>query len=157
MKARMVAVVWSLGVLAVGCQSHEGQLTASVSLQAQAEERKRSIYDEVELIAGSGAEEDEPEQAEPDAEADEEPEADAGTLEQRAQEEESYSDDSPLCGNGELDLGEHCDTGIVEGEGVCPLECNPPPECPDEVLVIRGCGSRCMPEHEPSEECLANR
>jgi hypothetical protein len=159
MNARIAAVVWFTGALTVGCQSQEGQLSASVSLQTQAEEQKRSIYDEVELIAGSGAEEDEP--AEPDEEPayDPEPELepDAGTLEQRAQEEMSYSDDSHMCGNGEIDEGELCDTAIVEGEGVCPDECDPAPGCPDEVLVIRGCSTRCMAETEPSEECLANR
>lgn len=157
MNARIAAVIGSMSLLVVGCQSHEGHVSASVSLQAQAEERKRSIYDEVELIAGSGAEEDEPEQAEPDAPFEEEAPADAGTLEQRAEEEESYSDDSPLCGNGELDIGEHCDISIIEGEGTCPLECNPPPGCPEEVLVIRGCNTRCMAESEPSAACLADR
>jgi hypothetical protein len=154
MNARIAAVVWFTGVL-VGCQSQEGQLSASVSLQTQAEEQKRAIYDEVELIAGSGAEEDEP--TEPEEEPAYEPEPDAGTLEERAEEEESYSDDSHMCGNGEIDEGELCDTAIVEGEGVCPDECDPAPGCPDEVLVIRGCGTRCMAETEPTEECLANR
>jgi hypothetical protein len=158
MNVRVAAVVWLAGALTVGCQSQEGQLIASVSLQTQAEERKRAIYDEVELIAGSGAEEDAPEEEpayEPEPEP--EPEPDAGTLEQRAQEEMSYSDDSALCGNGEVDEGELCDTAIVEGEGVCPVECNPAPGCPDEVLVIRGCGTRCMADTEPFEVCLANR
>lgn len=157
MNARIAAVVWFAGALAVGCQSQEGQLSASVSLQTQADEQKRAIYDEVELIAGSGAEEDEPAEPEDEPAYDPEPEPDAGTLEERAQEEMSFSDDSHMCGNGEVDEGELCDTAIVEGEGVCPDECNPAPGCPDEILVIRGCGTRCMAETEPSEECLANR
>jgi hypothetical protein len=157
MNARIATVVWLIGALAIGCQSQEGQLGASVSLQRQAEDRKRAIYDEVELIAGAGAEEDAPMEAEDEPYEPEPEQADAGSLEERALEDMSYSDDSPLCGNGELDDGELCDPFIVEGEGVCPEECEPPPGCPDEVLVVRGCVTRCMPESEPSEECLAKR
>jgi len=130
-----------------------------VSLQRRAADEKQDLYDQVDLIAGSGAEEDEPvdEPADEDsaraAEAEGQPDA---SIEEQVEEQESWADDSHLCGNGELDLGELCDIGIEEGEGVCPHRCDPAPGCPDETLVIRGCGTYCMPESEPSAACQAN-
>lgn len=149
MKLRFYAATWSIGVLAVGCQSQGPQQGASLSLQRESQEAKQAVYDEVELIAGSGAEEDEPDaaQAEPI-----EPDA---SIEERVAEEMAWSDDSPLCGNGLLDEEELCDYAILEGEGACPESCDPEPGCPDETLVIRGCQTHCMLHDVPSEACLA--
>lgn len=145
MKLRVCIVIWSIGVLGAGCQSQGEQHSASVSLAREADE---AVRDEVELIAGSGAEEDEPVEDEDAGE----PEP---SIEERIAEEEGWSDDSAQCGNGVLDGQELCDYGILEGEGACPESCDPAPGCPDETLVMRGCMTRCMQHEEPSEECLA--
>jgi len=153
MQLRFYAVIWAMGAVVLGCQSQDGQYAATVSLQQQADSQRRSIYDEVELLAGSGAEEDQP--IEPDAAQPYEPEPEEeAILEERVEQAMSVADDSPLCGNGELDDLELCDPLILEGEGACPERCDPPPGCPDETLVISGCSTHCMAEDEPSEECL---
>jgi hypothetical protein len=155
MRASFHVAIWSIGALAIGCESQGSEYSAAVSLQSRAEEQ-REMRDEMELSAGSGAEEDEPvdDDTARMAEADEvEPDA---SIEEQVAEEESWADDSHLCGNGELDLGERCDIGIEEGEGLCPHRCDPEPGCPDETLVVRGCGTYCMPEAAPSEACQAN-
>ena len=157
MRASFHVAIWSIGALAIGCESQGGEYSAAVSLQRRADDEKREIYDQVELIAGSGAEEDEPaDEVEDDAArtaAGVEPDA---SIEEQVEEEESWADDSHLCGNGGLDLGERCDIGILEGVGACPDRCDPEPGCPDETLVVRGCGTYCMPEAEPSEACQTN-
>ena len=155
MRASLHVAIWSIGALAIGCESQGGEYSAAVSLQSRANDEKRDLYDQVELIAGSGSEEDEPvdDDAARTAEAELEPDA---SVEEQVAEQESWADDSHLCGNGELDLGELCDFGIEEGEGACPHRCDPEPGCPDETLVVRGCGTYCMPESEPSEACQAN-
>jgi hypothetical protein len=151
MKLRFLAVIWSIGVLGAGCQSQEAQ-GASLSLKRDAANARQALYDEVELIAGSGAEEDEPvdeaEEAEPDAGLDE-------RVQERLEDELGWSDDSGLCGNGVIDADELCDYAIMEGEGMCPEACDPAPGCPDETLVVRGCMTHCMQHEEPSDECLS--
>jgi len=158
MKLGFYAATWSIGVLAAGCQSQGTQQGAALSLQRESQEARHAVYDEVELIAGSGAEEDEPDaaQAEPDPAQAEPAEPDA-SIDQRVAEEMGWSDDSALCGNGLLDEGELCDYAILEGEGTCPESCAPEPGCPDETLVIRGCQTHCMAHDEPSEECLTQQ
>jgi hypothetical protein len=150
MKVRFLAIIGAMGVLGAGCQSQEAH-GASLSLKRDAANARHALYDEVELIAGSGAEEDEPleqeEEAEPDAGVDE-------RVQERLNEELGWSDDSGLCGNGVIDADELCDYAILEGEGMCPEECNPAPGCPDETLVVRGCMTHCMQHEEPSAECL---
>jgi len=158
MRLHFHAVIWSIGVLGVGCQSQGNERVATVSLEAQAEEAARAYAaDRVDLLpaAGSGAEEDGPaEESDEDARVPAETSSPDGGLE-AIEEAIRSADDSPLCGNGELDEGELCDFGILEGEGSCPDHCDPKPGCPDETLVIHGCDTRCMAEEEPSEECLA--
>jgi hypothetical protein len=151
MKLGIYAAIWLFGALALGCDSQGTQHGAALSLQREAEKAERDIYNEVELIAGSGAEEDEPaDEDEPDAEI-AEPDA---SIEERVAEAMGWSDDSPLCGNGVLDDFELCDHAILEGEGKCPAACDPAPGCPDETLVVRGCWTHCMQHDEPSDECL---
>ena len=156
MKLRFAAIIWSIGLLSAGCQS-QGTQGASLSLQREAEEQRQALYDQVELIAGSGAEEDEPEEAE--LEEDErraaEPAEPDASVEEQVLEEMGWSDDSGSCGNGVVDENELCDYAILEGEGACPESCDPAPGCPDETLIVRGCMTRCMPHDEPSAECLA--
>jgi hypothetical protein len=162
MKLRLLAAIWSIGLLGAGCQSQEAQ-GASLSLKREARDERRALYDEVELIAGSGADEDDraheedarhaAEPTEP-AEPAEPAEPDA-SIEDRVLEEMGWADDSGLCGNGVVDEGERCDYAILEGEGTCPDECDPEPGCPDETLVVRGCMTYCMQHEEPSDECLA--
>jgi hypothetical protein len=152
MKLGFYSTIWLIGALAIGCESQASQ-GAALSLQRESQEAKRSVYDDVELIAGSGAEEDEPvDEDEADAEI---AEPDAGSIDDRLAEEMGWSDDSPLCGNGVLDVGERCDYTILEGRGKCPASCDPEPGCPDETLVVRGCQTHCMLHEEPSDECLA--
>jgi hypothetical protein len=48
------------------------------------------------------------------------------------------------CGNGQLDPGEKCDTGIVAGNGACPASCDDGIECTSDVLVNPGtCQAEC--------------
>ena len=53
------------------------------------------------------------------------------------------SDDSPLCGNGVLDVGERCDIKIEDGEGACPTSCEQPDACHAGKLVVKGCWTTC--------------
>jgi cysteine-rich repeat protein len=68
----------------------------------------------------------------------------------------------PLCGNGVLDPGESCDTGIAAGmPGACPTQCSSGP-CPT-TLVGAGCAALCATagnasccgngQVEPGEAC----
>lgn len=163
MQLRIYAVIWSIGVLVVGCQSQGEQYAATVSLKAEAEEAEHDLYYQVDRLpaAGSGAEEDEPSDEssdESDEVADEtaetsSPDGGADAIDEATR----FADDSPLCGNGEVDEGELCDFGITDGVGECPDHCSPKPGCPAETLIVSGCGTRCMPEEEPSAECLARQ
>src|SRR5688500_4163099 len=130
MKLRYSAIIWSIGVLSTGCQS-QGTQGAALSLQGQADEKREALYDQVELIAGSGAEEDAPEEAEPEDAEDErraaEPAEPDASVEEQVLEDMGWSDDSGSCGNGVLDESELCDYAILEGEGTCPESCDPPP------------------------------
>lgn len=145
-------MVWCIGVMCAGCNS-QGPDASPYSLKEQAARERQALYDKVELIAGSGAEEDEPAEEETsDAAEPAEPDA---SIADRIAEEQSWADDSPACGNGELDEGELCDYGILEGEGACPERCDPLPGCPDETLVVHGCRTHCLQHEEPSEACLA--
>jgi hypothetical protein len=60
---------------------------------------------------------------------------------------------APSCGNRALDPGETCDTGILQGEGVCPKYCNDADQCTQDVLIADGCNSRC--EFHPIVNCSA--
>lgn len=153
MKLRFFTIIWSIGALSSGCHS-QGTRDAALSLQGEADEQRQALYDQVELIAGSGAEEDEPEPEEDERRAAEPAEPDA-SVDEQVLEEMGWSDDSASCGNGVLDENELCDYAILEGEGMCPDSCDPAPGCPDETLIVRGCMTRCMPHDEPSDECLA--
>lgn len=160
MKLRFLAAIWLIGALSAGCQSQEAQ-GASLSLKRAAQDEKRAADDDIEMIAGSGAEEDEPAEGEDEPNEDEdarhaaEPAEPDASVEDRALEEMGWSDDSGLCGNGVVDEAELCDYAILEGEGACPDECQPAPGCPEETLVVRGCMTYCMQHEAPSEECLA--
>jgi len=153
MKPGSYATIWLIGALAIGCESQGARQGAALSLERESQEAKQALYDDVELIAGSGAEEDaQVDEDEADAEI---AEPDAGSIDERVAEETGLSDDSPLCGNGVLDDGERCDYTILEGEGKCPASCDPEPGCPDETLIVRGCQTYCMQHEEPSDECVA--
>lgn len=45
------------------------------------------------------------------------------------------NDCTAACGNGALELGEVCDTGIVMGAGVCPTTCDDAQACTTDVLM----------------------
>src|SRR2546421_172082 len=47
-------------------------------------------------------------------------------------------DCSATCGNGVVDSGELCDTGIASGAGACPTSCTPQGVCFDAMLVSAG-------------------
>ncbi|MDX2087629.1 MAG: DUF4215 domain-containing protein [Kofleriaceae bacterium] len=48
------------------------------------------------------------------------------------------------CGNGSLETGELCDTGITSGAGACPTSCDDMQACTADVLVDAGtCAARC--------------
>src|SRR5262249_8212940 len=48
------------------------------------------------------------------------------------------------CGNGTIDPGELCDTGIPSGDGSCPTSCDDGQACTTDVLVAGGtCQAQC--------------
>jgi hypothetical protein len=153
MKLRFLAAIWLIGALSAGCESQEAH-GASLSLKRAAQDEKRASRAEVEMMAGSGAEDDEPADDE-DARYPAEPAEPDASVEDRVLEEMGWSDDSGLCGNGVVDETELCDYAILEGEGACPEVCDPEPGCPEETLVVRGCMTYCMQHEAPSEECFA--
>jgi len=54
------------------------------------------------------------------------------------------SDCAPSCGNGVLDPGEKCDTGIPAGQwGGCPQTCDDKNPCTQDTLVGSGCQAYC--------------
>jgi hypothetical protein len=53
-------------------------------------------------------------------------------------------DCSPFCGNGQVEPGETCDTGIPEGMGSCPAACADGDPCTTDALVSRDtCSAAC--------------
>lgn len=50
-----------------------------------------------------------------------------------------------LCGNGKLDPGELCDTGLQSGPDACPVagECDDGAACTQDALEGEGCAARC--------------
>ncbi len=48
-----------------------------------------------------------------------------------------------LCGNGVVDNGEMCDTGIASGTGACPISCNDGLPCTTDALAGVGCLAHC--------------
>lgn len=51
-----------------------------------------------------------------------------------------------VCGDGQLDDGERCDTAIAEGElGACPTSCSAPNPCLPQALRGSDCDARCEP------------
>ena len=51
----------------------------------------------------------------------------------------------PVCGNGILEAGEKCDTGITSGPGKCPslADCDDNDKCTKDTLVGSGCSVTC--------------
>jgi hypothetical protein len=113
-----------------------------------------------ELMAGRASEESyaaateaDEEEEDTDLAEDEMAEDEMGADESEGSEEEAppppvgalISDDSPLCGNGVLNVGELCDITIKEGEGMCPTECEQPDACHAGKLVVKSCWTQCVP------------
>ena len=48
------------------------------------------------------------------------------------------------CGNGQLDPGENCDTGIPAGPGACPSSCNDGNACTIDQLAGTKCATQCQ-------------
>lgn len=54
-------------------------------------------------------------------------------------------DCTAMCGNGEFESGELCDTGITAGAGACPTTCNDQQACTTDTLVSANtCQARCV-------------
>lgn len=54
------------------------------------------------------------------------------------------NDCSAMCGNGVLEAGELCDTGITAGAGACPIGCNDNQACTtDQLVSANTCQARC--------------
>src|SRR5262249_37681100 len=55
------------------------------------------------------------------------------------------TDCSPTCGNGVVESGETCDTGITSGTGACPTTCDDGVACTTDTLMSAGtCQAACM-------------
>jgi hypothetical protein len=55
------------------------------------------------------------------------------------------SDIGPRCGDGRVDVGEKCDTGIAAGmPGACPTTCRTPVTCQRFMLAGSGCQIECQ-------------
>ena len=55
------------------------------------------------------------------------------------------NDCSATCGNGVVESGESCDTGITSGTGACPTTCNDGVACTTDTLMSAGtCNAACM-------------
>jgi cysteine-rich repeat protein len=64
-------------------------------------------------------------------------------------------DCSPTCGNGVVESGELCDTGIASGPGACPTSCNDMMACTRDMLLSAGtCSATCS--HTPITMPLPN-
>ena len=55
----------------------------------------------------------------------------------------SDGDCTAVCGNGVLEPGELCDTGISAGAGSCPTGCDDGDACTNDVLMGSGCQTDC--------------
>jgi len=54
------------------------------------------------------------------------------------------TDCSPTCGNGVVESGENCDSGILAGSpGACPESCDDKVACTIDQLTGSGCGAAC--------------
>jgi cysteine-rich repeat protein len=53
------------------------------------------------------------------------------------------SDCPTVCGNGQLEGDEACDTGIANGQGACPTGCNDNIACTRDQLVGTACATTC--------------
>jgi hypothetical protein len=50
-----------------------------------------------------------------------------------------------VCGNGVLDVGERCDTGIPSGQpGACPVTCDDGDACTADKMIDSGCMAGCI-------------
>jgi hypothetical protein len=64
-------------------------------------------------------------------------------------------DCQPTCGDGVLDPGELCDTGVQEpGLGACPTTCDDNVACTKDTVVGGGCGATC--KYTPITSCSLN-
>jgi hypothetical protein len=67
----------------------------------------------------------------------------------------SDSDCPSTCGNGSVDPGETCDTGIASGPGACPSNCDDGNLCTTDMLQNGGtCSTTCS--HAPITVCRDN-
>src|SRR5204863_9282710 len=70
--------------------------------------------------------------------------ADAGAPARDARSDAPASDALPACGNGVLDEGEVCDTGIARGKpGACPTTCDDGISCTIDTRIGSGCTAEC--------------
>ena len=54
------------------------------------------------------------------------------------------NDCTAMCGNGTVEAGEMCDTGITAGTGACPVTCNDSQSCTTDTLISANtCQARC--------------
>lgn len=60
------------------------------------------------------------------------------------EDETTDNDCAPLCGDGVVESGEACDTGITSGAGACPTSCDDSNACTSDTLVNPGtCQAVC--------------